>query len=198
VVPDGNQICAVGLEYRDYATLVAAVAELPDIRLKIDCASPWSTHANRLSTDNLPPNVEICRNAFGKLKEFYAQSAIVAIPLLPNDISAGLTSLLEAMAMGKAVVITQTVGHKDLVHGDTVLLVPPSDVAAWREAIESLMHNPALRERLGRNAREWVARHASREAWLNEIVGILRPISLPLGFEARPLLQLGQTPHGNQ
>ena len=62
--------------------------------------------------------------------------------------------LLEAMALGKAVVTTRSGGNTDLiedgVHG---LLVPPRDARALAAALDRLLGDAALRQRLGAAAR---------------------------------------------
>ena len=59
------------------------------------------------------------------------------------------------MAAGSAIVATRVGGIPELVddrvHG---LLVPPGDVDALAGAIRELLQDPALREELGRNARD--------------------------------------------
>ncbi|MCS6800895.1 MAG: glycosyltransferase family 4 protein [Chloroflexota bacterium] len=61
------------------------------------------------------------------------------------------TTALEAMACGQAVVASATGGLTDIVvDGETGLLVPPADPAALRDALRRLLHDPALREQLGR------------------------------------------------
>jgi glycosyltransferase involved in cell wall biosynthesis len=62
--------------------------------------------------------------------------------------------LMEAMAAGRAVVATDVGGNRDLVrHGETGILVPPSDVQALAEALLGLLASPHERERLGQAAR---------------------------------------------
>jgi glycosyltransferase involved in cell wall biosynthesis len=57
----------------------------------------------------------------------------------------------EAMAFARPVVAAAGGALLDLVtDGETGLLVPPRDAAAMRAAVERLLENPALRERLGR------------------------------------------------
>ena len=57
----------------------------------------------------------------------------------------------EAMSKGKAVITTSNGGQTDMViDGKTGLLVPPNDVEALRLAMQTLIDNPELRERLGR------------------------------------------------
>jgi len=101
----------------------------------------------------------------------------VAVPLYDNDFQAGITSLLEAMAMGKAVVVTRTEGQTDVViDGTTGLYVAPGDTQGWRTALARLRDDAALRARLGRNARAWVMANASLVLWADRVSGALRGI----------------------
>src|SRR5436305_17523 len=62
----------------------------------------------------------------------------------------GLTALLEAMAMGRPLVATGRAILRDYVaDGDNALIVPPEDPAALRAAIERVLGDRALAERLG-------------------------------------------------
>jgi type III pantothenate kinase len=61
----------------------------------------------------------------------------------------------EAMAHGRPVVASAVGGLLDLVEdGVTGLLVPPGDEAALRAAVERLLGDRELRDRLGAAARE--------------------------------------------
>ena len=69
----------------------------------------------------------------------------------------------EAMAHGRPVVAAAGGALLELVtDGETGLLVPPRDAAALREAVERLLSDRGLRERLGRAAR---ARAHERFSW---------------------------------
>lgn len=61
----------------------------------------------------------------------------------------------EAMSEGKPVVGTTPGGQTDMiVDGETGLLVPPNDVGALAQAMQRLIDDAELRDRLGRAARE--------------------------------------------
>jgi glycosyltransferase involved in cell wall biosynthesis len=61
----------------------------------------------------------------------------------------------EAMAFGRPLVAAAGGALLELVtDGETGLLVPPRDAKALREAVERLLGDPELRERLGHTARE--------------------------------------------
>ena len=161
-----NQICSAGLEWRDYPTLIEAVAGLPEISVKLAAASPWSKHEDQTAGRALPPNVDARRYDYAALRALYAESSFVVVPLRETDFQAGVTTMLEAMAMGKAVIATRTTGQTDVItDGENGLVVAPGDVAGWRRAITRLREDHALRERLGRNARRWVEENATLDRW---------------------------------
>lgn len=65
------------------------------------------------------------------------------------------TVLIEGMACGKAVVASRMGGMVDMVDDEeSGLLVPPGDVSALRGAMQRLLGDSTLRERLGQTARE--------------------------------------------
>jgi glycosyltransferase involved in cell wall biosynthesis len=176
---DERQICSAGLEFRDYETLVRAVAELPDVKLKFDPASPWSLHRSAVGQAQLPPNAEIVHMKLGAVRQLYAESAAVVIPLHTNTTGAGSTTLVEAMLMGKPVIITRArdksfAGRRDLIDGEHVIMVDAGDVPGLRNAIERLMTDQELRRRIGVKARDWAKQHANREQWLEIMIGALR------------------------
>jgi glycosyltransferase involved in cell wall biosynthesis len=64
-------------------------------------------------------------------------------------------ALHEAMSRGRAVIGTTPGGHAEMiVDSQTGLLVPHGDVAALAAAMQRLIEDPALRERLGQAARQ--------------------------------------------
>ena len=72
--------------------------------------------------------------------------------LLPEPLG---SVVYEGMSVGKAVIGTTTGGHTDMiVPGETGLLVPAGDVDALARAMQLLIDNSELRERLGRGANE--------------------------------------------
>ncbi len=59
-------------------------------------------------------------------------------------------AVVEAMAMGKAVVATTTGGLPEVVaHGETGLLVPPGDIESLAAAVVSLLGDKVRREQMG-------------------------------------------------
>jgi len=96
------------------------------------------------------------------LGPYYERAAVVVVPSRREGY--GMVAR-EAMAYGRAVVATDVGGLRDAVDDDVNgLLVPAGDVAALRAAVERLLGDVALRERLGRGAREKAEREWSGRA----------------------------------
>jgi glycosyltransferase involved in cell wall biosynthesis len=97
---------------------------------------------------------------FSKVLERYAMADIFALPCLTaedgsNDVTPN--SLIEAMAMGLAVVSTTITGIPEIVEdGVSGILVPPKEEKALADALSRLLRDRELRERLGANARKKV------------------------------------------
>ena len=167
-------VCAVGQELRDYPTLVEAVRGL-DVDVVIAAASPWSKREDSSAGLELPPNVHVGAFDLFDLRQLYADAAFVLVPLQETDFQAGITTILEAMSMGKAVVCTRTAGQTDtIVDGDTGLYVPPGDPDAWRAAIERLLDDPAEAARLGAAGREWARSHADIDVYAADFAEVVR------------------------
>ena len=92
-----------------------------------------------------------------ELGPLYERAAVVAIPSHREGF--GVTCI-EAMAHARPVVASAVGGLLDLVvDGETGVFVPPRDVGALRAALERLLADPELRDRLGEAGRERVRRH---------------------------------------
>jgi len=149
-------VCAVGLERRDYPTLLEAVREL-DVRVIIAAASPWSKRSDSTEGREIPANVTVKKFNQHELRIVYDASSLLVMPLDEVDFQAGVTAILEAMAMQKAVICTRTAGQTDVVRdGETGVYVPPKDVAALRDAISRLLRAPEPAAQMGQRGRRVV------------------------------------------
>jgi glycosyltransferase involved in cell wall biosynthesis len=183
--PEERMICSAGLEFRDYPTLMSAVDGL-DAQVVIGAASHWSKRRNTAEEVGQPSNVTVDSFDYHALRSLYARSAIVVVPLDDTDFQAGVTTILEAMSMGKPVVVTHSAGQTDVVEDrrtvtrganprtrpasllravaaqagvtlePTGFYVPPSDPQALRRAIAYLLEHPEERARLGAAGRRTV------------------------------------------
>jgi glycosyltransferase involved in cell wall biosynthesis len=201
-IPEQRLICSAGLEFRDYPTLVQAVEGL-DLRVVIGAASHWSKRRNTADEAETPSNVQVDKFDYTALRKVYAEAALVVVPLEDVDFQAGVTTILEAMAMAKPVIVTHTAGQTDVVEDRRTLTrgahprqrpaglmrrvaetagidiepngfyVPPSDPGALRRAIEYLLERPDERARLGAAGRRTVERLASLELYVGRLCALV-------------------------
>lgn len=167
------QICAVGLERRDYVTLLRAVEGL-DAHVVIAAASPWSKREGGMSGQSIPANVTVRKFTQYDLRQLYADSRFLVMPLEDVKFQAGVTAILEAMSMGKAVVCSRVPGQTDVVvEGENGRYVAAGDAPALRAAITRLLAEPHEGKRLGTNARQLIERDMNLDryvALLSEVV----------------------------
>ncbi len=172
-----RMICCAGLEWRDYPTLIRAVEGL-DVEVCLAAASPWSKHRNETEDRPLPPNVSARRYDYKELRQLYNESLFVVVPLYENDFQAGITTMLEAMAIGKAVMVTKTHGQRDmLVEGVHGRYIPVGDSEAWRTAIQEWLANPDAVRQMGENGRELVEKQATVGHWAYRIAEEIRAVA---------------------
>jgi glycosyltransferase involved in cell wall biosynthesis len=202
-VAEERLICSAGLEFRDYPTLVTAV-EGVDVRVVIGAASHWSKRPNTASGVSVTQShVEVSSFDYLSLRDLYARSAVVVVPLDDVDFQAGVTTILEAMAMAKPVIVTHTLGQTDVVEDRRAITrgaaprarpasllhqfaatagvtldqsgfyVPPRDAAALRSAITYLLDHPEERSRMGAAGRRTVERLMRIDQFAERIRGLV-------------------------
>lgn len=82
----------------------------------------------------------------------YAKADIFCLPSYREGVP---SALLEACASGLPIVATDVPGCRDVVsHGVNGLLAPPRDAQALANAIEGLLSDPSLRDRMGQAGRQ--------------------------------------------
>jgi glycosyltransferase involved in cell wall biosynthesis len=180
--PPDDFLLAVGMEARDYATLLEAARGLP-YRVHV-VASGWSPDAGYAAASGVAGggNVVVERDVPAThLRALYARARLVVVPLHAVSYAAGVTTVLEAMAMAKPLVVSDSPGIRDYVVADvSALVVPVGDAAALRAAIERLWGDGDARARMGRHNRRWAERDFDNEAYADRVHALLA------GAGARP------------
>jgi glycosyltransferase involved in cell wall biosynthesis len=78
------------------------------------------------------------------------------------------------MRLGKCVVVNDPRGARSYVaDGKTGLIVPARDPAALRAALERVLEDSTLRQRLGENAREYAAERFSADRYAADLAALL-------------------------
>jgi glycosyltransferase involved in cell wall biosynthesis len=189
-----NFIVTAGLECRDYETLIEAVEDLP-LKVYIGAASNWSRKSNTLADRPLPANITASSYSYRELRSLYARSLFVVVPLLNVDFQAGITTILEAMAMQRAVILTRTMGQSEVISGpmwtaemndwpshlrieqSSGIYVTPRDAAGLRSAIKYLQNHPEVAAVLGANGRAQVEANWGLEAFTARFADVIRNVA---------------------
>ncbi len=95
---------------------------------------------------------------------------ITDVFVLPSRYEGLPFTLLEAMAVGLPIIATDAVGNRDVIHdNETGLLIPIDDDQAIYNAVERLINDQSLANRLGETASKYVREHHSVEAMVKEV-----------------------------
>ena len=144
---EGDYILSVGSDpARDYSLLIDAVE---DHKLRIITRKDISGYPKK-------SNVEISTDYSDcELRDLFRKAKFVVTPLMDVTQPSGQSATLQAMACGKAVILTDTRGLWDLSsmrHLQNCYLVKPGDSDAMRHAIKLFIQDKEMRIELGTNA----------------------------------------------
>jgi len=146
-----NYILSIGYKFRDWCMLIDAYSQIKtNTILKI--VGPKKLNIK------LPKNVHLQSYVpINKLKEFIAKAKFIVLPLINLPYAHGQMTLLQSMAMGKAVIVTKVPSTVDYVNdNEDALFVKLNDTDDMKTKIEYLLDNPVEIKRLGENARKSV------------------------------------------
>lgn len=156
---------------RDYQTLLQASIDLPvplHIKTSLSLDLDPESHRDIVPLPNRLPHVEF--------RQLYQNCLFVVVPLQPHTRNAsGASTVLEAGAMGKAVIVSDSDGVRDfVVPNETCIMVPAGDSAALRTAMDRLCREPETRRRLGEAARQFVQQRYSMPAGASMFAAAVR------------------------
>lgn len=167
----GNYICAIGGNARDYSTLVKAMKKLPDIKLVL-IARP-----ENLQNIEIPSNVKtFCNIPKSKAMNILKHSLFMVLPLKDSQVPCGHVTLVAAMHLGKAFIITNSIGVQDYVRNEyNCLTCPDSDVDKLSELILHLWTDKEECLRLGNNGKSFAMENCSEESAYQSLRQIIFP-----------------------
>jgi glycosyltransferase involved in cell wall biosynthesis len=149
----GDYACAIGGNARDYRTLFKAARRLPQIRFVVvmrpENLRGLEVPSNVLVRTNIP--FEVAMNVV-----FY--SKFMVLPLVGTEVPCGHVTIVCAMHLSKAYVITDSAGVRDYAKDQiNSLTVKHGSVDELVEAVVRLWKNPEFCARLGENGQRFAA-----------------------------------------
>ena len=170
---------ATGKTYRDYTTLVKAAkniaAEIRIIGPSTQKPRVLPPNVNWIDTSSKPPDQAI---DYPTLREWYAQCIAVCIPLSGDaDDTCGYTNMLEAMAMRKPVLMTQSgcLHIKPETDGFGIR-IKSRDTQGWIKAMNLLNKDIEKALKMGNRGREIVEREFTIERFNQDIIDFIKTI----------------------
>jgi glycosyltransferase involved in cell wall biosynthesis len=176
VEPDVD-VLSIGVDpRRDFELLLEVARRRPEWTFRI-----VTTAERARALGQPPPNVVVEADiTLEHARERLASACVVALPVRNNSYSGATTTLLQAMALAKPVVVSRTAaiatgyGLKDDVN---CRLVPPGDVDAFERALLETLTGADAVSLLGTRAREHVERSLSWKRYTNALWEVVSDVA---------------------
>ncbi len=165
---------------RDFGLILELAHRLPERTFRI-VAAP--AHARSLG--ERPANVAVETDvAFAGIPGHLRRARLVVLPVRDNSYSGATTTLLQAMATAKPVVVTRTAAIARGYHLEDAVnctLVAPSDIDALERAVTAHLGDEAWSAAIGARGRETVVQHLGWERYAARICDLLAAAARPRG-----------------
>jgi glycosyltransferase involved in cell wall biosynthesis len=171
--PATVDVVSVGNDpHRDFELLVRVASRVPEVSFRI-----VTSHDHRRDLASPPENVVLETDLpFAAMRRRLVEARAVALPVRENSYSGATTVLLQAMALGKPVVVTRTsaiaTGY-GLVDGENCRLVAPGDVGAFAKSLGDVLRNELHARALGGAGRRTVERELTWGRYVSRLEAIL-------------------------
>ena len=145
----GEYIFSGGDYTRDYKLLIEAVRPLPYPLIIA------ALHRSYFKGISIPKHIQIVTVSHSEFLNLMAGAGLVVLPLQAGLLqSGGQQTFLNAMSLGKAVVVADELGADEYIrNGVTGIVLKPGDTEALRQAIMTLMQNVERARGLGEKAK---------------------------------------------
>lgn len=152
---ENKYFISLGTQNRDYPTLVKAMRDV-----KSELIVFGRLNESEFIHDSIPANVTIDTSiqqgltSVGQLRYYYYNSIAVLVPIIrTTDISNGASVIVEALAMGKPIIITDfPVNYIDVEKEGVGFKIQPSDANGWKNAIQWLLEHPSESAEMGKRS----------------------------------------------
>jgi glycosyltransferase involved in cell wall biosynthesis len=166
----GDYICALGGNARDYPLLMKAMAQLPGIPL-VAIMRP-----HNLTGLTIPPNVRVrLEIPLGEAHNILKYSRFMVLPLKGLEIPCGHITMVSAMRLRKAFIVTDSRGVRDYAQANiNCLTCEANSVTSLAGRIRELWENPERCRELGEAGRRFAETYCSEESAFEHLDRLLR------------------------
>ncbi len=134
------------------------LARYPNAVLTVAGDGPWRGYYERRAQE-LGASVRFAGQVFGDRPAYYGSADLY---LCPTTIASFGVTLLEAMACGTSMIVSDNLGFRSVIDGgEEAVIIPKDDPTVWAETTIALLGDPERRAAMGRAG---VAK-AARFAW---------------------------------
>ena len=170
----GRYICALGSQGRDYATLIAAMKKLPNIKLVLV--------ANAASIEGLtiPSNVIVHTNIpLANAHNILAHSAFMVLPLRDSQVPCGHVTIVSGMFFKKAIVVTNSLGVHDYISdNETGVFCEPKNSDNLAQKIEALWDDSSKTNSLSEAGFAFAHNHCTEKTAINYFANFVKKFTL--------------------
>jgi hypothetical protein len=169
-------VASVGLEKRDYRLLASVTADL-NVDVKISGFSADVKPEASSFPSMMPANMTCQFYAWCDLVQLYRDADVVVVSLLESQVTSGVTTLIEAMACCRPVIVSGTVGLLDYVsEPNTMSVVPPGDRDRLRQAIEQVLNDPISAEAMAKRGHALAQKRYDSDQYVMQLANQLQEL----------------------
>ena len=172
-----EDVVSVGADpSRDFDLLLGVAASMPEVSFRLVVTADRSR-----AIGTTPANVAVEADLpFEEMLRRLERARVVALPVRENSYSGATTVLLQAMALGKPVVVSRTraiaTGY-ELVDGENCRLVPPGDETLLGRALAHVLDDGLHARALGSSARTTAERWLTWDRYVERLERLVRDAS---------------------
>ena len=160
---EGDYVCALGSQGRDFQTLFAALKLLPSVRLIV------VTHAEYLKGLEIPDNVTVLTNIpLTQAHNILLHSRLMIVPLRNNEVPCGHVTIVSGMFFGKPMVVTDSSGVHDYIEdGRTGLYCEAGNPNDMARKVDMLLSSKQLSDSLANCGLAFAEENCTEKTVLN-------------------------------
>jgi glycosyltransferase involved in cell wall biosynthesis len=176
-LPTSVDILSIGADsQRDFPILLEFAKRNPHRSIQMIVSG---THANQLK--NHPPNIKLAQALpISDVCSHIASARLIVLPVRENTYSGATTTLLQCMAMEKAVVVSRVGAIRDgygFKDGVNLRFVEPSDISEMSRVINEMLAQDVQNAMMPKAARLHVQGHLNWQQFVESMNQVMRLVA---------------------